>query len=537
MDRQNAKAVTCAQVATRAPKRPKHSATQIHEPLINPALSTEEADRLRQSLDNAFAKRAGAALPDHASSDPEMSRMRRLLCTPDELHNWLTLYTTLRVPRQAVCPGHHAPFDYLAAAYLEPAKDIIVWAPRGGGKTRLAAIATMLDLLHKPGCAIRILGGSLEQSLRLWEHLLPDLSHYVGDELDESRLRARRVALANRSTAAVLTQSQRAVRGLRVQKMRCDEVELFKPEIWEAAQLVTKSLPHIRGSIEAISTLHEPFGLMNRIIEQSGSNGVSLIRWCLLDVLEKCPPQRDCGSCLLWDECRGVAKEKCDGFVSIDDAVAMKRRVSRDTWEAEMLCRRPSVRGCVFPNFDPELHVREDVALASDRALDLSIDFGFSNPFVCLWLATSSDGVVYAVDEYIQPQQTIAEHIEQMRSRTWGAVRRVYCDPAGAGRNGQTAASDVTCLRDAGYLVKYKSSRIVDGLELIRAALCPAWGRPGLFVHPRCTRLIRALRSYHYAPDGSELPLKDGEHDHLIDALRYFFINHTRPIASPPRRY
>ena len=52
-----------------------------------------------------------------------------------------------------------------------------------------------------------------------------------------------------------------------------------------------------------------------------------------------------------------------------------------------------------------------------------------------------------------------------------------------------------------------------------------AAGKPTLFIHPRCARLIKAMRSYHYAEGGSELPVKDGVHDHLIDALRYWFIN------------
>jgi hypothetical protein len=85
--------------------------------------------------------------------------------------------------------------------------------------------------------------------------------------------------------------------------------------------------------------------------------------------------------------------------------------------------------------------------------------------------------------------------------------------------------SDVQLLRSRGYAVKSRKSLIVDGLEKIRAALKPAAGRPTLFVHPRCRHLIRALGSYHYAPGGSELPVKDGEHDHLIDALRYHFVN------------
>jgi hypothetical protein len=92
-------------------------------------------------------------------------------------------------------------------------------------------------------------------------------------------------------------------------------------------------------------------------------------------------------------------------------------------------------------------------------------------------------------------------------------------------------------LKQAGYAVKCRSSAIVDGLEMIRAALRPAAGKPKLFIHPRCQRLIRAMRSYRYAEGGSELPVKDGEHDHLIDALRYHFVNAQTSLKAAWRRY
>ena len=100
--------------------------------------------------------------------------------TPDQLHAWARYWLGLDVPRTAVCGGHDAPFEYLRRAYFEPAGDAVVWAPRGGGKTRLAAAATLLDLLHKPGTGVRVLGGSLEQSMKLWEYLLPDLRRLGG---------------------------------------------------------------------------------------------------------------------------------------------------------------------------------------------------------------------------------------------------------------------------------------------------------------------------------------------------------------------
>ena len=56
----------------------------------------------------------------------------------DELHAWVKKHCAIDVPRKAVCCEHDAPFEYLWAAFNEPAKDLIVWAPRGGGKTKRA---------------------------------------------------------------------------------------------------------------------------------------------------------------------------------------------------------------------------------------------------------------------------------------------------------------------------------------------------------------------------------------------------------------
>ena len=453
--------------------------------------------------------------------------------TPDSLHAWIDQHTGLRVPRRAVCPGHSAPFDYICNSYFEPACDQVIWAPRGGGKTSLAAVATLLDLLHKPGVSVRILGGSLEQSLKMWDYLLPQIETIAPDQIDNPRATARRLELTNGSFAAVLTQSQKSVRGLRVQKLRCDEVELFDADVWEAAQLTTRSRDDgVRGTVEALSTLHRPHGLMQKIVESAETSGKKVVRWCLLDVLQKCPPERDCATCDLWPDCGGVAKEKCDGFFPIDDAVTMKRRVSEETWQSEMLCRRPSVRGCVFPTFSDD-HVT-DPPFPLDETCDwwLAMDFGFSNPLACLWVVTRGDQV-YVVDEHVLRQKTLDEHLKIIEARPWPRVRRVACDPAGNGRSDQTALSNVDLLRRRGYVVRTKPSRIVDGVELVRAVLRSAAGETRLRVHPRCKHLIAALRSYRY-PDNAptELPDKDGEHDHAIDALRYFFVNQTRTTLT-----
>jgi hypothetical protein len=349
----------------------------------------------------------------------------------------------------------------------------------------------------------------------------------------------KRVVLTNGSTAAVLTQSERAVRGLRVQKLRCDEIENFDPDVWAAAQLTTRSNPHAGAAIEACGTFHEVGGVMEQAIDAAKDRGVPVLRWCLLDVLQRCEPVRSCASCVLNEECGGRAKTLSSGFVSIDDAVQMKGRVSKESWEAEMLCRRPSRRGAVFPTFDPSRHV---VERAPTGPIVIGVDFGFANPFVALWIEVQGEGEgrrFHVVEEYRQPGRTVPEHVLALRHRPW-RTGTIYCDPAGAAVNGQTGQSDVSVLRQAGFAVRHRPSRIAAGVELIRRLLSPADGSPPrLTVDPGCASLIRSLRAYRYTHSGTggEMPLKDGEHDHAIDALRYALVNLLHPTGVRIRRY
>jgi hypothetical protein len=464
--------------------------------------------------------------------------------TRAELRRWLDLFLGLKLPERSVCECHVSPMEYVCRAYFEPSADAVIWGPRGGGKTRLGAAVTLLDMIHKPGTQIRILGGSLEQSLKMWHHLQDDIAGLIPDHVLKGR--GRTLRLDNGSAAAVLTQSQKAVRGLRVQKLRCDEIELFDKQVWTAAQLVTQSRDRaararaeeaggtssagcgrISGVVEAMSTFHRPWGLMSKIVKEAEERGKCVLKWCLMEVLEKCSAERACASCPLWEDCRGRAKTDCSGFFKIDDAIAMKKRVSTETWAAEMMCKGVKVEGAVFGNFDPAVHVREKPETGGQWSADelwLGIDFGYANPFVCLWIF-ADEHRVFVADEYVQSERTVDQHLRQIEQRPWIRAVHLACDPAGSGRNEQTADSNIGLLRRAGYRVHARGSRIVDGVEKIRQYLCNGQGEIRLRIHPRCQRLIRAMQCYRYGDAGSELPLKDGEHDHLIDALRYFFIN------------
>ena len=494
----------------------------------------------------------------------------------DALHEWLRVHLEVEVPRKAVVEGHTAPFEYVCHAFFEgndwggtfpgPARglkgpapqaggtpapqDCVVWASRGGGKTFLGAVATALELLFKPGITIRILGGSLEQSARMHEHLRRLLERPRLAAEVEGRITERRVRLRNGSSVELLAQSQTSVRGTRVQRLRCDEVELFDPDVWEAAQLVTRSKScggvRVRASIECLSTMHVPGGLMSRLVKECGDGKRRLFKWGLVDVLERCGDEHRClgvdggADCALHPECGGKAKEPGhSGHLAVDDAVRMKGRVSLATWSSEMLCQRPSRRDAVFPEFEPAAHVVDGEAWGEEGLTWLGgMDFGFRAPTVVLWAALDAGGVLWVVDERHVAGAVLAEHVEAIVKSPWPKFAWIGVDPAGNAASDQSGESAVSVLKKAGLAVRSRGMKIPAGLELIRARLRAAsGGPPRLFVHRRCVKLIESLERYRYSKDPeSEVPEKDGA-DHAVDALRYLVTNLDSPYKTEVRGY
>jgi len=445
------------------------------------------------------------------------------------LKRYVRQFLGIDVPDARVCDGHDAPLDYLEHALLDRGGNALVWACRGGSKTMLAAVLTVLESWFAGGLETRILGGSLAQSGYMYGYVRRFLRR---DEWrgDVEKMTGSRAALRNGSRIEVLPASDQAVRGVHVPRLRLDEVEEFRGDVFQAALLLPQSVGDLPARVEMLSTLHRPYGIMSDLVDQAGDKGLTLFKWCLWEVVERCR-DRSCSRCALSDDCREKARH-ARGYYAIDDAIAKKRLVSDEAWTSEMLCLRPSREGLFYKTYSEDVHVAtEPIPYDPSKELYRTFDWGVNGPTVCLWVQVDGDGRTYVIDELYQSSIAVSDMARGVRTyeemRGYRNVLRSYCDPTGLSYIMEFQKEGIPCQgrrEDGG-----RSNVRFEGFETVRRFLkLDEHGSPRMLVSPRCVNVRREFRTYHYPQtrfgvNPAEDPAKVD--DHAMDALRYFFVS------------
>lgn len=264
--------------------------------------------------------------------------------TKKRLKHYVEAFFDVKIQDRVLTEGHSSPMDYLWYSFnldfLEKKRsngDCVVWASRGGGKTELAGIITLLDCIFKPNLQIRILSGSGYQAGRMYEYFYHFLTLGYMDLVAElKKSPTDRAIFKNGSTVEVIKQSETSVRGTHVHKLRCDEVELFRPKVFEAAQYTTMSTLGYTASLECISTKHRRYGLMSKLIKEAKKKKSPVFKWNVWDVIEKCVG-RKCENCELDEYCEGKAR-RGTGYYKIDDVISQLLRTKPHSFVLEMLC-------------------------------------------------------------------------------------------------------------------------------------------------------------------------------------------------------
>lgn len=166
----------------------------------------------------------------------------------------------------------------------------------------------------------------------------------------------------------------------------------------------------------------------------------------------------------------------------------------------------------------------------------LAIDFGYTNPFVCHWLAQDPDGRLYVYRELYMTRRLVEDHVKTIKQQSrWGESdgdplpRAVICD--------HDAEDRATFERHSGLMTTPAHKSVSDGIQAMAARLRPAGdGKPRLAYFEHClierdldlasrkrpTSAVEEFDSYVWreTPSGiKDEPKK--EDDHGMDTDRY----------------
>lgn len=216
-----------------------------------------------------------------------------------------------------------------------------------------------------------------------------------------------------------------------------------------------------------------------------------------------------------------------------------------------------AAEGMIYEDaWDAAQNIVDRFPIPPDWPRYLAIDFGYTNPFVCLWFAQDPDGRLYIYRELYQTRRLVEDHARDiLRLSQWGTPhgepepRLIVCDHDAEGR----ATLDFY-LR---LMTTAADKAVATGIQTMAARLRPAGdGRPRLFY------LRDSLVQRDTARDEAKLPcslteeidayvwdighgLNKGDspvkaHDHALDAARYLIMtlqDHAMPASMGPALY
>ena len=188
--------------------------------------------------------------------------------------------------------------------------------------------------------------------------------------------------------------------------------------------------------------------------------------------------------------------------------------------------------GVVYPEWDPDVHLVDWQEIPAEWPRIRAIDFGYTNPFVCLWAALDGDGRLWVYRQIYHTERTVARHSKDIKRLSQGERYK-------RGTVADHDAEDRATLAENGIRTSPARKAISVGLEKVRERLKVAGdGKPRLFVLRDCLAerdqslgeagkpwaLDQEFDAYIWAEGRAKGDQPVKEHDHGMDALRYLIM-------------
>lgn len=177
-----------------------------------------------------------------------------------------------------------------------------------------------------------------------------------------------------------------------------------------------------------------------------------------------------------------------------------------------------SYEGLVF-QLDEQIHIVDDFQIPADWKRIRAIDFGYTHPFVCLWIAYDhTNDCAYVYREYSVVQQTVKYHAGQILRLSEGENIAVTV--------ADHDAEDRATLLENGIRTKPANKSVLTGIDnLIDLFDYTNNKKTRIKIFRSCTELINCIYSYRWKNENGSVTAKDREvikeDDDEADALRY----------------
>ena len=332
---------------------------------------------------------------------------------------------------------------------------------------------------------------------------------------DAEQVMKEGTTLKNGSTVQIIASSQEAAGGFHVDHIRMDQIDDMKRGVFDTLQFDINMASADHVQVDMVGTWDKLGGLYDKVLHGAIEKGQKVFKWCLLDVIEPCR-DRMCSMCDLSDCCGGVARDKFEGFLKIENAIKLRRRlISDEIWGTQALLKSPRSVDALIPKFNDTHPFVQHVGF--NPVFDTFRGFDWARCPSAVWVQFDEhNDRIYIIDEYMGKPGAGAivtgKAIRAKESREgYRNTTASYGDPAGASWIRDFNSMGISVIS----LVVDKDTRlaVLDHLLKIRPD-----GNPGVIISSKCVNLRSQLLQYDVR---CRLKQRGAPQDDMVDALLY----------------
>jgi len=292
--------------------------------------------------------------------------------------------------------------DMLYELFYLKVRRAILWKPRGGGGSLIAAVFIWLMMIYRQ-MSFLDLAGSAEQAQNVYEYTKQfwDCFPKLRDDVLVRSPLANETKMKTFTSLKCISTSQTAARGKHKPGFVGDEAcqeQARASEVFEAAMDGLTSEEN--NVILLCSTFHYPFGFFADYWDNAEEKGFKHYKWDIFDTMKTCDANIDCKKCFLTEKrevidpitkkvithhyvgCNGKARTT-KGFTSRGNVILAKKR-NILSFDVEYGGERPEQGGRIYNENDTDIAIIDEITIKDVISANVGILFVETEEYILI---------------------------------------------------------------------------------------------------------------------------------------------------------